>query len=973
VSAHPSDPARLAAAVLLLWIASTVAAGDWRCVSGSDGAWVCTVPGARVPNRHQVTGTPTAPPTLATAAVAAATGTRARRSRPLPARASPVRALGPGWKGAARPAPGAAAPAPAVQVSRPEVAARTALAAPSETDYFVRQASDAVTGASAEAGPAPQGEPATTPAAAAAAPAAAPAADAATSAAADLGTDPGPASGADAEGGTGAPAAARADGPSAGTPAVPDASGAEEEAVQNPTPERTPTGAKKRNADLLHEGLTWEFCGQRPPGFGPASLPPPPGEEDQVYIGADAFDYDRDLKLLWLDGDVRLTQGNRAVAADKVVYDRDSADLLAKGNVFLANPGIRMLADEAEINLSTDKGSLRDVRYRLAETANARGTAARAEIIDPTLTRYYDIRYSACRPGQDAWALDARRLDLDQAKGRGIARHATLLVRGVPVFYTPYVSFPIDDRRKSGFLIPTFGNSDENGLDLTLPYYWNIAPNMDATFFPRYLGRRGTMLGTEFRFLSRRQEAEIYGEVLPDDRLREDNRTRWGLRIDQKGQFARRWSTDVSIDAVSDDEYFEDFGNRLELTSTRNIERRGDLAYQGDGWTMRTRLQDFQTLDETIPPSGRPYKRLPQVALSKQPYRLDPGIQLGLEAEFDAFEHDAKVQGQRLTLQPYARWPLRKIYGRLIPEVNLYLADYALQDAEPAANDGPSYVIPSFNLDGDLVFERSIRWLGQGALQTLEPRLYYLYTPVEDQDDIPVFDSDELSFSYYSLFQPNRFSGRDRIGDANQLTLGLTSRTLARRSGRELLRASVGQTLYFQDREVQIVGPAEDTDSSAIAGILSARLFADVTGSASFEYDPNLATDRSRKRAFELYYRDREDRLVNLAYRFDIGETEETRYEDTDVSFRWPVSDALEFVGRWNYSLLNSQTVEAFAGLEFGQCCWRMRLLGRHLKNKPDTEGNNTVLVQVELAGLGAIGQGVDRFLERSIYGYYAD
>lgn len=947
---RPPDPARLAAALLLLWTLPLLGArDDWRCVAEDDGRWSCA--GAEARSQPGSASGPTVRPILGPAALETAAHHPGRGVEVRSAVAFPgdrVRVLRQasetvaGTPTSADAAAGAARPADEQAAGLPTKTETAAAAKESESPATGR-ASAAPAGADAEA-----------------------AADAAGN------------RGAAVDGGTGAQSGSQSGAQSAGTPratSVPSRDADVEPGTAAPPAGRQAGTAAGpgRDTDLLYEGLTWEFCGQRPPGFGPATLPPPPGEEDRVFIGADVFDYDRDLDLLWLEGDVRLTQGSRALAADKVVYDRDSADLLARGNVFLANPGIRILADQAEINLETDKGSLDGVQYRLTETANARGTADRAELIDPTLTRYHDIRYTTCRPGQDVWSLDASRLDLDQAKGRGVARHAKLLVRGVPVFYTPYASFPIDDRRKSGFLIPTFGNSDENGVDLTVPYYWNIAPNMDATFFPRHLSKRGTMLGTEFRFLSRGQEAEIYGEVLPGDSQRDDNRTRWGLRIDQKGRLGRRLNTNLSIDAVSDDEYLEDFGNQLELTSTRNIERRGDLTYRADRWQLRMRLQDFQTLDETIPPRGRPYKRLPQLAFSMPPYRLDPGIQLGLGAEFDAFRHDEKTEGERLALQPYARWPLRKSYGHLIPQVNLYVADYALDDPALEADDHPSYAIPSFNLDGGLVFERSVGWLNQDALQTLEPRLFYLYTPFEDQQDIPVFDSNELTFSYFSLFRPNRFSGKDRIGDANQLTLGLTSRTLARRSGRELLRASVGQILYFQDREVQLRGAPEEADSSAVAGILSARLLSDVTGYASFEYDPNEDTDRSRKRTFELHYRDREDRLLNLAYRFDIGRTEATRYEDTDVSFRLPVSEALEFVGRWNYSLLNSQTVEAFAGVEYGQCCWRMRLLGRHLKNRPDSTGSNTFLVQVELAGLASIGQSVDRFLERGIYGYQSD
>ena len=723
----------------------------------------------------------------------------------------------------------------------------------------------------------------------------------------------------------------------------------------------------------LDEGLDWAYCGQRPVKLGPAVLPPEPSEEDRLFLSADNFDYDPELELFWLSGDVRMAQGSRRIAADKVVYDRESADLVGDGSIFVSNPGIRFIADEAELNLESDQGELRDVQYRLTGKINARGDAHKVEQVSPTLTKYRDVVYTSCRPGQRAWTLDAEELELDQAEGQGIARNAKLRVRGVPVFYTPYLSFPIDDRRKSGILVPTFGNSDTNGIDVTVPYYWNIAPNMDATFFPRYLSKRGPMLGTEFRYLGRRQRAEVYGEIIPSDSQREDLGERWGFRLEQSGRFGRRWTTTLNYNAVSDDEYLEDFGNRLDLTSTRNIERRGDLIYRGNGWYLLSRLQKYQTVDAAIAPEFQPYARLPQLLFSMAPYSLEPGIELGVGAEYNYFQHDVNVFGHRASLNPYARWPLRRSYGHLTPQVNLYLAGYDLQDQDPDKSDSPSYAIPSFNLDAELVFERTVDFFGQESLQTLEPRIFYLYTPFQDQDDIPVFDTTELSFSYYSLFRPNRFAGWDRIGDANQLSVGLTSRTLAKSSGRELLRASVGQILYFRDRDVQVIGDPETEDSSSVAGVLSAQLLRNWTGRASFEYDPNRATERSRKRAFELHYQAPNQRLLNLAYRFDIGTSEDTRYEDTDLSFRLPFGQQVQVVGRWSYSLLNSQTVEAFGGLEYGQCCWRLRLIGRHLKNKPDSPGTNSFMVQFELAGLGSIGNQVDKFLQREIYGYHAN
>jgi len=722
---------------------------------------------------------------------------------------------------------------------------------------------------------------------------------------------------------------------------------------------------------LLHEGLSWEYCGLRPVRLGPAAQPPPPTAEDWLFLSADAFDYDQEHDLLLLRGNVRGAHNNRFVAADEVSYDYNTSDLEAKGNIFLTDPWVRLIADEALMNLESDQANLSNIHYRFTGKLNARGSADQAELVDPTLTRYRNIVYSTCRPRQRAWFLDAAELELDQAKGWGVARHAKLRVRGLPIFYSPYLSFPIDNRRKSGFLVPTFGNSKHNGLNITVPYYWNIAPHMDATFSMHHMTKRGPMLETEFRYLSPHQRVRLSGELLSQDNQRDSQDTRWTLRIEQAGSLGRRWATALDYRTVSDDQYFEDFGAQLEQTSVRHLERRGDLRYSGDGWYLFTRLQEFQTLDETLGPASKPYARLPQVILEINPRnRFGPGVELGVSGEYDYFHHDTITHGHRVALQPFVRWPLRRRYGHLIPQLNLHLAGYDLENRQPDREARPSYAIPSFNLDAELVFERTVKWFGQESLQTLEPRAFYLHTPFMEQADIPVFDTAKQNFSYGNLFRPNRFAGWDRVGDANQVTLGLTSRTLARDSGQELLRASIGQILYARDRDVQLSGPPEEASSSPIAGLLSARLLRNLTGRASFEYDPDQGTDRLRKQTLALHYQTPDNQLLNLTYRFALDNDEEKLYENTDLSFSLPVNRRFQLVGRWYYSLLDSKTVEAFAGLEYSQCCWRVRLLGHHLKNEPGSAGTNSVMLQVELAGLGSIGQRVDKFFERDIHGY---
>jgi LPS-assembly protein len=726
----------------------------------------------------------------------------------------------------------------------------------------------------------------------------------------------------------------------------------------------------------LDAGLGWDYCGPRPARMGPAPAADQPDNDTPLDIDAAGISYRQDTQTIEATGGVRLARGGKRVEADRISYNRSTSDIVTRGRTYLEYPGVRILGQDAELNLEQNQGRIDDAHYRFSGAANLRGRADVIHIDDRQRTRYENMLYTTCPPGSNAWSLVANKLRLDQESGRGVARDARLRIRGVPVLYTPYINFPIDDRRKSGFLIPSIGSSEDNGFELLTPYYWNIAPNMDATFFPRYMSRRGAMLGGEFRWLTRADRGTLTAEVMPDDAEFENDDARGALGIKQQGRFFDRWATNIDYSVVSDDQYLEDLGSNIDVTSTRRLLQRGDVTYLGTGWSLLTSVEAYQTIDETPAPGSRPYGRLPQLLFTVNRRTYGPGLLAGLAAEYTYFDHNHRVNGQRLALNPGIAWPLRRSYGHIIPNLNLNLASYALSDEARGQPSDPDHAIPTFDLDGRLVFERNIDWLGEASLQTLEPRLFYLYTPYVDQDQTPVFDSSELNFSFSNLFRSNRFTGRDRIGDANQITAALTSRTLRGRTGEELFRFSLGQIFYFADRRVQINGPVETAERSPYTGELSARLFDHWEGRASFEWEPEPEPDQEQlqRRTLMLEYRHPDDnRMLNMAYRADYTAAEANRYEDTDLSFRLPLGQRAELVGRWLYSILHGETMDAFAGIEYGKCCWRVRLLGRHFKRRPDDVASNSVMLQLELAGLGALGNPIGKFLEREIYGYQLD
>jgi LPS-assembly protein len=734
-----------------------------------------------------------------------------------------------------------------------------------------------------------------------------------------------------------------------------------------PEPVRTPV---EPDLERLDTGLSWDYCGPPPPDLGPLRLPPQPEPGAPITLSADGADLFPEQQRALLQGNVVVDRGNQHLEADRASYDRNAGTLRAQGRALFQQPGLRVLGTQAEWDLEQQRGSIDQVHYRLTGV-NARGNAARAELESPGLAHFRNITYTACPRGSEAWSLEARTLDVDQGRNLATARHAKLRVNGVPILYSPYISFPLTAERKSGFLVPSVGNSNQLGFDLRTPYYLNLAPNMDATLTPRYMSKRGIMLGGEFRYLTPHENGIFQGEVIPDDRDFEDGGTRGGFSFNQQGRYGPNWATNVKFNLVSDDTYLEDFGQNLEVTSTRFLERRGDLAYYGRGWYALGRLQGFQTVDPDIAATDQPYDRLPQLLFGARLPSLWGRVYSGIDAENVYFNHSAKVHGNRLAFRPWLSLPLRRSYGHLIPKATLHHASYWLTDQAAGLPDQPNSTVPTLSLDGGLIFERRLGWLGHTATQTLEPRLFYLYAPYRDQDDLPVFDTAEFDFSFTSLFRENRFVGRDRVGDANQLSLALTSRTLHDNDGRELFRASLGQILYFADRRVQLQGEPEQDGNSIVAGEVAARLAEDWSTRASIFWDPNRGEEQTRKASFGIHYRSPEQRLVNLTYRLNRSDRDDdTDFEDTDLSFRWPVNPNLELVGRWLYSLRYDQTLEAFAGIEYGRCCWRTRLLVRNFVINPDDDPNLSIMLQVELAGLGAFGNDIEDFLERGVYGY---
>jgi len=719
----------------------------------------------------------------------------------------------------------------------------------------------------------------------------------------------------------------------------------------------------------------------------PLDIPPRPVVDVELQPGGTHITADEQADLIeggmiHLQGNVEITRDAQQVRADEVEYDQSTEIADFQGNVNYWDNEVYLRSDKAHIELGQDSGLFNNADYRIIET-RGRGKADELFLITDKITEGRSVDYTTCDPGDggwnltnNAWKISAKDLTLNHETDQGIARHAVLRVKDIPVFYTPYMSFPLSDARKSGFLMPGFGNSNRNGFEFHAPYYWNIAPNMDATITPRLITDSGLMLMGEYRYLFPRGEGYIEAEYLPSDsQFNDDDRSY--IALEHRQSFARRGNLYVLFNNVSDERYFEDFGPSLTSTSQSFLQRRADLSFAGDNWNMFARVQDFQTVDESLSVTSRPYKRLPQILFNYYSPKKNNQINYKVRTEGVYFDRGDdpllnNVNGFRFDITSSVSYPMQTLATYLKPKIGLRYTQYSLEE-NMTFDDSEDRLLPFVSLDSGVFLEREMTLFDENYQQTLEPRLYYLYVPEEDQSDIPVFDTGVYDFSFNSMFYENRFVGGDRIGDANQVTLSVSSR-LFNDIGVELGHISIGQTFYLRDREVILPGQiVQDDTLSPFVAEFATGVFNNLYLRGVLEWDPN--ENITQKLALQAQYRPSDEKVINLAYRVrqaaqGVTRTEILDVEQTDVSFRWPLMGEWSAVGRWNYALTEKKSLEIFGGIEYNSCCWGLRVVGRRFLSSLDGEFQTGIFMQFELKGLAGVGRKTVDFLSENIPGY---
>jgi LPS-assembly protein len=678
-----------------------------------------------------------------------------------------------------------------------------------------------------------------------------------------------------------------------------------------------------------------------------------------------------------MSGGVLVRQGDRLAGAETASYDPDTLALSLEGGVRYEDPNSQITSDSAEFSYSSGLIRFEGADFRLMD-GGARGAASALEINQEGRLELDDVNYTTCPPDSNDWLIEANDIDLDTEQGVGTARSVKLRFQGIPILYAPYLSFPIGDARKSGILTPEFGSSGRSGRALSVPYYWNIAPNYDATLTPRLLSDRGLQVLSEFRYMTKRNDGTFKFDYLPDDDKfvpddpNETDTDRNLLDVKHRTEFSSGWRGLVDYKEVSDPRYFEDLGNSLSISSITHLNRSFQFDYYGKRWSMLGRFQDYQTitLDPTLTPSDQlllePYRRLPQILVNGSWPDQWLGLRFGFDGELVYFDKDIGVTGWRLDAAPMVDLPIEKPGWFITPGVILEYTRYQLENVAPGDPEDPTRTLPIASLDTGMILERTTG-SSRGRIQTLEPRILYVHIPHREQSGLPVFDTIVPDLNLVQLYRKNRFLGVDRIADTDQLSIGVTSRILDVSSGREVITATIGQALYLSSQGVTLPGNAMSTSSSSdyIAEIRF-LLFENFNFDLGHQWGTgNTGTSQSEAR---FQYRPRSDKILNLSYRY-----RKHSLEQGDVSLSWPMSKKWNIVGRYNYSFRDKEALEQFVGIEYESCCWGLRLVTRRHISTRDGTRDTSIGLQLVLKGMTSLGTKADRLLEHGILGYSRD
>jgi len=668
-------------------------------------------------------------------------------------------------------------------------------------------------------------------------------------------------------------------------------------------------------------------------------------QQNNIHIQAERADINQAATSVFT-GNVEAHQRGYMLKADTLRYDNTKDYLFANGNIFFSNSTIEISGDKFDFNMQKQQGEIRNATYYLFDNG-ARGTTPSIQIQSKTEVKFIETSYTTCPENNSAWEIKASIIKLNSEDHQGTAENAVLSFQNVPIFYFPYFRFPFGTDRLSGFMAPTWGTSNNNGDEYRLPYYWNIAPNYDATITPRHMTKRGTLIDSQFRYLTQNSVGEVNVGFIQNDAKFNDNREYYA--IENNYNHENGWNSSVDLTYYSDTEYLVDFSAVLEEASISHVEQRAEIEHAGSDWLFKTKIQGYQTLS-----GDDPYTRLPQVTLNYKDVPLNNQLNYFFRSEVVYFDHQSTAPrngrnstptGFRSDFEPAFDYPLVSAAAYLKPKVSLRYTQYNLNNPGTSETDPtlqyskqPSRFLPTFSLDSGFFLERDTTFMGIPLLHTLEPRLFYLYRPEVDQSQLPNFDTTAIDSSFNTLFLPTNSTGADLIAPANELSLGISSHFYRLDSGVSMLSASLGQKFIFE-----IDGKPATTGN----------YFVDVSSNPSTSWslgstlEYNEKTGDLDKSTSRIQYKTARDGVLNFLHRFERDLT-----ESLDISSQWKITPTWQVFGRRNYDKFNQSLVEEVYGFRYDNCCWAFRVLQR----KTVLENERTLFFELILKGLSSVG-----------------
>lgn len=736
--------------------------------------------------------------------------------------------------------------------------------------------------------------------------------------------------------------------------------------TQTPAPSGWDAPPALRTSPLLQEKIPEEVRSQLP-----------------VFVTGDRVEGQTDLNAV-IEGNAELRRGDTVIRADRLEYNVPEDLAKARGKVHINRAGDVYDGTALELRVEAFEGFFSDARYRFLAN-QAHGEATRIDFIDRDRAVVHNATYTTCERGNEAswqpdWVLRAGTIRIDNEEEVGTAEDAVLEFKGVPLLPIPYITFPLSDKRKSGLLPPTIGLDSRDGMAYMQPYYWNIAPNRDATLRAALMTKRGANLGGEFRYLEPTYRGEFSGDVMPEDRLRD--RLRWGYSAKHEGVITTGLGglgLNINVNRVSDDNYWRDFGRASEILRQRLLPGDATLSWARNDMSASVRTLKWQTLQDVNSPIVPPYDRMPQLQWGYAPNDLGGGFDASVVLDSTRFQAARALTGQPNAHRSFAVAQVSRPFlapgGFITPRMQLHATQYQFDSALSNGDRSASRTLPTFSLDSGLVFERDAAFFGRAFLQTLEPRAFYTYTPYRDQSRLPVYDTAANDFNFATIYTENAFGGNDRLADNNLLTLGVTTRLLDPNTGAEAARFGIAQRLRFSDQQVTLPGvaPANERLSDLLLG-------AGITWTPEWGFDStvqyNPKTRRSIRSTIGARYSPGNYRTVSAAYRFQRGTSEQI-----DIGWQWPLNSLWggdkgrdvgnkdkvrgqgQGAGRWysvgrlNYSLQDRKLVDTVVGLEYDNCCWIGRVVLERLQSGVTTS-NTRLLFQIEFVGFSRLSLG---------------